>query len=128
MKKTAALCLLSFVLFATSGCFRTVYRIEFVIPAGTQSEMVYSDMEVTPRKDHIQINAGGECPDTSISLKQVDGPENEETESQYLTGGISVELSAQNGKWYKVGIVGYNPTSEDITVSVIVSDAEVRIS
>lgn len=128
MKKTAALCLLSFVLFATSGCFRTVYRIEFVIPAGTQSEMVYSDMEVTPRKDHIQINAGGECPDTSISLKQVDGPENEETEGQYLTGGISVELSAQNGKWYKVGIVGYNPTSEDITVSVIVSDAEVRIS
>ncbi len=128
MKKTAALCLLSFVLFATSGCFKTVYRIEFVIPAGTQSEMVYSDMEVTPRKDHIQINAGGDCPDTSISLKPVDAEQNGEAAENYLTGGISVELSAQNGKWYKVGILGYNPTDEDITVSVIVSDAEVRIA
>lgn len=125
MKKYLAAMLLLTIPMLLPGCFRTVTRVDFVIPAGTESQVIYSDMEVSPKTDYIEIASGENLGDTSVSLKQV-GDETQ-NEGEYLTTGVRVRLSAEQGTWYRIGIIGHNPGDQDITVSVMVTNAEVRV-
>ncbi len=111
-----------------AGCSKREYEVNIVIPAGTQGEMVYSDMEVSPKGNTVKISTGEGLGDTSVCLKPVDSGEEYEPQGEYLTGGITVELSAEHGKWYRIGIRSYNETDQDITVTVKVRGAELRIS
>lgn len=125
MKKYLGMISLISILFLLSGCMQMVNRVSFVIPAGTESQLIYSDVEVSPKIDHIEITPEENFGDTSVSLKQV----GTETESggEYLSGGMGVKLGAEKGTWYRIGIIGHNPTDEDITVSVVIAKAEVRV-
>ncbi len=127
MKKYAVLGLLMICVLSASGCCRTVNRIDFVIPAGTESQVIYSEMEVSPRRDHIEVRAGEHMGDTTVWLQQVGIVADGSQQGEYLTGGVTVRLSAQKGQWYKIAFIGHNPTDADLKVSVIVADAEVRV-
>lgn len=124
MKKYGILFFLFMVLFI-AGCSNREYQVNIVIPAGTQGERVYSDTEVSPKGSKVKISTGEGLGDTSVCLKPVSG--GEELQGGYLSGGMAVEISAEHGEWYQIGILGYNETEEDITVSVKIRGAELRI-
>lgn len=126
MKKYGVLFFLLMVLFVT-GCSKQEYEVNIVIPAGAKGEMVYSETEISPKGDTVKISAGEGVGDTSVCLKPVSSG-SYDPQGEYLTGGVAAELSAEHGNWYKIGIIGFNDTEEDIQVSVKVRGAELRIS
>ncbi len=127
MKKHLALGLLFILLLTTAGCGRSVNRVDFVVPAGTASQVIYSDVQVSPNKDHIKVSAGENLGDTAVHMKEAGTQQDVTGEGEYLTGGIEVKIPAEKDTWYQIGIVATNSTDKDITVSVMVADAQVRI-
>lgn len=128
MKKTVKTVLLCFLLFALSGCgFRESYDVKIVVPAGSQEEYVYSQEEISPSRNTVVFSSGDGLGDTAIVLKRVEGQGKDTYGPEYLTPGMSVEMTAQQGTWFKVGVSVQNPTDEDMIVYVHVEGASLRI-
>ncbi len=127
MKKLFAL-VMSLVLFLSiTACGgQSDYDIKIVIPAGSQEDFVYSEEDISPRKDRITISSGDGLSDTEVLLKTVQVKEKTEYEPAYLTSGMPVEMAVEKGAWFKIGVAIQNPTDEDIVVYVNVSDIKVR--
>lgn len=90
------------VVDAIEGYIQTSVE-ENEIPAGSQEKFVYSNEEISATGNKIKISTGSGLSDTSVLLKS---NEVEETGyvAEYLTPGMPVELDAQKGAWYKIGI------------------------
>ena len=105
------------------------YDVHITIPAGSESSVYYSDEEISPTRSEIRFEIGQGIGDTVISLRPIEvRQENAYDESVYATPGFASSMHAEKGAWFKVGIFAGNPTDQDITVSVTVSPAEVRIA
>lgn len=134
MKKLIVLVLVMVCILALSGCGKNnTYQIRITIPAGTteeiiyQEDFVYSDEEISPIGNKITISSGEGLGDTEIVLKPIEVKEENAYEPTYLTPGMPVEMDAEKGAWFKVGVSMQNPTDTDITVYVEVEGVKVRI-
>ena len=103
------------------------YDIRITIPAGSSETYVYSDEEISPRKNKITIYSGKGLGDTEVILKTIKVKEKTAYEASYLTPGMPVEMKVEKGGWFKIGVNMQNPTNEDIDVYVTVTDVDLRI-
>ena len=65
--------------------------------------------------------------DTEVVLKPIEVKEEKTYEPTYLTPGMPVEMDAEKGAWFKIGVSMQNPTDTDRIVYVEVEGVEVRI-
>lgn len=129
MKRILSITLVLMAILALAGCGKqTEFTVKIRIPAGSTEEFVYSDEEISPMHQRITIAAGKGLGDTSVILKPVDVKEENAYEPTYLTPGMPVEMDAERGGWFKIGVSMQNPTDKDMEVFVIVNNVNVRIS
>ena len=108
---------------------RDTYNIKIVVPAGNEEEFVYSDEEISPTRSRIIVNSGEYLGDMEVILKPVEvKQENAYDQAAYLMSGMFINLEAEKGGWFKIGVNVQNPTDEDLIVSVQVQHIEVRIA
>ena len=105
------------------------YEVKITIPAGSSETVVYSDMEISPKKNKLTISSGDGLGDCEIVLEPVEvREENAYDETIYITKGMPVKMNVEKGAWFKIGINIQNPVDEDIVVYVIVEDVDLRIA
>ena len=108
---------------------RSRFDIRITIPAGSKGGVYYSDEEISPKRGRVTFAVGQDVGDTRISLEPVEvRQENAYDEEPYVTPGMPVEMEAERGAWFKVGIYMDNPGDEDRDVYVTVWPVEVRIA
>ena len=99
---------------------QTTFDISITVPAGSQTEFVYSDEIICPIGDTIIIWAGENLGDTTVVLQPVKVKEKTAYEPTYLTHGMPVKIDVEKGAWFKVGISMQNNGTEDIEEYVTV--------
>lgn len=123
MKKLMGFLLTLSLMLAVSGCGGSKdVEIKIVIPAGTTEEFVYSEEEVSPDRDQIEVGTIPGMPDAEVILKPASNPH-----GTYLTPGFPVRLEAEKGEWYRIGVRAQNPGDTDLVFVITVSHAVVRI-
>ena len=129
MRKYITIILSMICMLSLAACGKNdTYEIEIVIPAGSTEEFVYSDEEISPKRDTLTISTGTGIADTEVVLKTVEVKEENAYEPEYLTRGMPVKMDVEKGAWFKIGVAIQNPSDTDMTVSVEVEDVDVRIS
>lgn len=128
MKKTVIILLAMTIMIAITGCDEKEYAVSIIIPAGSTEQFVYSDEEISLKQDKLKISAGDGLGDTEVVLKMTEGQEENAYELAYLTPGTSVEMAVRKGAWFRIGISVQNASDTDKQVSVLVQDANIRIS
>lgn len=129
MKKASAVLFLFVLLLSLFGCGRQhEFEVGITIPAGTQEDFVFSDMEISPTKGKVVISAGAGLKDTQVVLKPVEVKEENAYEPAYLTPGMDVTMDAEKGAWFKIGVAVENPSQEDLVVYVTVKNVDARIA
>lgn len=103
------------------------HSIEIIIPAGSTEAFVYSQEEISPRKNTFTVKAGAGYADTEVLLKTVEVREKTAYEPVRLTHAAPVTLRAEKGGWFKIGVAIQNPAEVPIAVSVIVEGVNIRI-
>ena len=103
------------------------YKIKITVPAGSTEEIIYSVEEISPTGNKITISSGEGLGDTEVVLKPIEVKEEKTYEPTYLTPGMPVEMDAEKGAWFKIGVSMQNPTDTDRIVYVEVEGVEVRI-
>lgn len=116
--------ILSIIFLQTKG---KSYKIEITIPAGSSETFVYSDVEISPKKNKITIISGEGLGDSEIVLKPIEVKEENIYEPTYITRGMPVKMDVEKGAWFKVGVNIQNSTDEDIIVCLTITDVELRI-
>lgn len=114
-------------------CFLTnpktdVFDVKIVVPACSMRPFHYSDMEISPTRNHIILSSGEGLGDTEVVLKTIEVTEENAYEPTYMTPGLAVKMEAERGAWFRIGVAISNPTDEDITVYVHVENVTVRIA
>ena len=134
MKKFIPLILSLVCMFGLAGCGNNdTYKIRITVPAGSTEEIIYqedfaySDEEISPIGNTIIISSGNGLGDTEVVLKPIEVKEENAYEPTYLTPGMPVEMDAEKGAWFKIGVNMQNHTDTDIVVYVEVKGVEVRI-
>lgn len=127
MKKFILFVLVLVCLFSLNGCGNDDVSIPIKIPAGNTEEFVYSEQEISPYKDKLEISAGNGLGDTMVFLKPVECKEENAYEPTYLAPGVDIKIPVEKHAWFKIGVSVPNPTDEDITVYVNLKDVQVRI-
>lgn len=128
MKKLLAMFLLLISLLGLAGCGgEDRCTIEIIIPPGSTEAFVYSQEEISPRKNTFTVKAGAGYAQTQVLLKTVEVREKNAYEPVPLTQGTPVKLRAEKGGWFKIGVAVQNPAEVPIAVSLIVEGVNVRI-
>ncbi len=114
-------------------CFLTnptkEYQIRITIPAKSTGTFSYSDEEISPKGNTLTFYAGKGLGDTEIRLLPIEvKEENTYDKSTYITQGMSVEMDAEKGGWFKIGVNIQNPTDKSKDVYISVENVEVRIA
>lgn len=117
-------CVLGILYLLNNG---KTHNIRITIPAGSTESYVYSDEEISPKKNKIKISSGEGLGDTEVILKPIQVNEEKDHEGTYLTRGMPVEMEVEKGDWLKIGVNIQNPTNKDIHVYVTVTDVDLRI-
>ncbi|MBD5456129.1 MAG: hypothetical protein HDR23_06610 [Lachnospiraceae bacterium] len=121
-----AIVILGAVLYPTR---KKSYEVKITIPAGSSETVVYSDMEISPKKNKLTIYSGEGLGDCEIVLEPIEvREENAYDETIYITKGMPVKMNVEKGAWFKIGVNIQNPADEDIVVYVIVEDVDLRIA
>lgn len=124
----AAACIVVAVCFLTTPR-SDVYDIKIVIPAGGGQPVYYSDMEISPTRNHIVLSSGEGLGDTAVSLVPVEvREENAYDEPAYMTPGLPVKMNAEKGAWFQIGISYGSLADRDTVVYVHVENVNVRIA
>ena len=78
--------------------------------------------------DQITISSGTGLSDTLVQLEPIEvTEENAYDEPAYLTPGMPVEMDAEKGAWFKIGVdAGRNESEVDKVISVYVKGVKVR--
>lgn len=134
MKKYLAVVLVLIIVLAFAACGQqTEFEIGITIPAHTTKDFVhpedfiFSEEEISPEGGKIIITAGKGLGDTQVVLMPVDVKEENAYEPTYLTPGMPVEMKAEKGGWFKIGVAVNNDSDEDTTVYVNVKGVAVRV-
>lgn len=128
MKKLIILVLSLVCILGLVGCGKNeTYKIKITVPAGSTEEFVYSDEEISPTGGKITISTSEGLGDTLVVLKTVEVKEKTAYEPTYLTHGMPVEMEAEKGAWFKIGVSVQNNTDTDKIFYVEVEGVEVRI-
>ena len=123
-----AACVVSVLCFLTNPK-NDAFDIRIVIPANSGEAVYYSEEEISPYKDRVILFSGEGLGDTAVVLKPTAGCTKEDVyEPVYMTAGFPVEMYAEKGGWFKIGVTLSNPTEKDITVYVRAEGVEVRIA
>lgn len=137
MKKLIALlCVLCLV-----GCGDTQksQTVEIIIPAGYMDAyeftdeaieaiaFIYSDEEISPKRNTLTIKAGAGYDSIIVMLKPVEYEEENAYEPILLTHDKPIIIDVEKGAWYKIGVAIQNPSDVPIASSIIVEDVEIRI-
>ncbi len=123
-----AACVVSALCFLTNPK-NDAFDIRIVIPANSGEAVYYSEEEISPYKDRVILFSGEGLGDTEVVLKPTAGCAKEDVyEPVYMTAGFPVEMYAEKGGWFKIGVTLSNPTEEDIAVYVRAEGVEVRIA
>lgn len=114
-------------------CFMTnpeenTYSIKIVIPANSQGQFYYSEEEISPIKKTITVYSEEGVDDTEVVLKTVDVHEENVYEPTYMTHAMPVEMEAEKGGWFKIGIWAENSADEDRELFLTVKNITVRIA
>ena len=130
VKKLIALLLALACVSGLAGCgsSREKHTIEIIIPAGSTDPFVYSDEEISPKKNTLTISAGAGISTTEVILKTVEVKEKTAYEPETLKQKGSVKMDVEKGAWFKIGVAIQNPADVPISVAVIVEDADIRIA
>ncbi|MBQ6700339.1 MAG: hypothetical protein IJM98_06705 [Oscillospiraceae bacterium] len=125
MKKILSLVFVLAFLFA--GCSENEgYNIEVIIPAGTEDGFVWAEEEICPVKSSITVSAGAGISSAEVILKSV-SDENTTYVPKTIKQQKPADFSAEKDTWYKIGIFADNSSDKDITVSINVKNADIRI-
>lgn len=109
------------------GLFSEMYTIRIVVPAGSTDEFVYSDEEISPKRNTLKVTAGDNMGDSEVILLAIGAEEDNTNIPHYITPGLTVEMDVEKGGWFQIGVNIQNPTDEDIIVYVNVYDVNLRI-
>lgn len=121
-------CIVAAVCFLTNPKHDS-FTLRIVVPAGSQKAVVYADEEISPLGNYIIVTSGDGLGDTEVSLKTVQvKTETAYDEPVYLTHGMPVRMTAEEGGWFRIGVNIQNDTDEDRIVYLNVENVEVRIS
>lgn len=137
MKKLMALVLvLCLVGCGSTGKSQTV---EIIIPAGYMdafefsdeaieaNAFIYSEEEITPKRNTLTIKAGAGYDSVIVMLKPIEYKEENSYEPILLTHDKAITIDVEKGAWYKIGVAIQNPADVPIASSVIVENVEIRI-
>ena len=129
MRKYIALFLALVCVLGLVGCGNKgeSYTIEIIIPAGSTETFVYSDEEISPKGNTLNISAGAGISTTEVILKTVKVKEKTAYEPATLTQKEPVKMNVEKGGWFKIGVGIQNSSDKNITVEVKVEDADIRI-
>ena len=129
MKKLMVLIFALVCIMSLAGCSvkGKSYSIEIIIPAGSTEAFVYSDEEISPQKNYLEISAGAGIDSTQVILKSVEVREKTAYEPVIVEQRKPVKMDVEKGAWLKIGIGIMNPSDNDITASIIVENVEIRI-
>ena len=114
-------------------CQGESYTVHVTVPAGTTGEFVYieefiySDEEISPQKNRLELKAINIPDRTEFVLKPIEVKEENAYERTYLDNGQPLIVDVEKGAWFKIGIALQNPTDEDIIVGITVENVKVRI-
>lgn len=103
------------------------YKIKITIPAGSNEEFVYSNEEISSKKNKITITSGEGLGDSEIILKPIEIKEENTYKPTYITRGMPVKIDVEQGAWFKIGVNIQNSTDEDKVVYLTITDVELRI-
>ena len=118
------------------GCAKSTYTINVTVPAGTlvnpmhsYVQYSFSDEEICPNDDKIEITLISPAPDMMVALIPVDPKDRLKThKAQYLTPGLPAEFEVIEGAWYKVGLMISNNGNADIAYPLEITNiGEIRI-
>ena len=123
------------------GCGSTgkSQTVEIIIPAGYADAyeftdeaieaiaFIYSDEEISPKRNTLTIKAGAGYDSVIVMLKPIDYEEENSYEPIILTHDKPVTIDVEKGAWLKIGVAIQNPSDVPIASSVIVEDVEIRI-
>ena len=130
MKEKHIVLLLTLVcVLGLAGCGSSqAYRIKITIPAGSTEAVVYSDEEISPKGNKITISSGEGSENTEIVLKPIEAKEeNAYDQPVYLAPGSPIEMDAEKGAWFQIGVSMQNESNMDKVVYVEVKGVDVRI-
>ena len=128
MKRLIAIGLVLACVLGLAGCSAyKEYAIRIVVPAGSQGEFVYSDEEISPRKNRLEIQSIDMAEHAEFVLKPVEEMQENTYECTNFPKGVPLLIDVEKGVWYKIGIAMENPTDKDIVVVFHVVNAKVRI-
>lgn len=128
MKKLAGLLAALSLMLVLSGCGGRDVEIKIVIPAGTTETFVYSEEEISPKRNRIEVRVEAGAEDTAVLLQPVSGEQKQEEYGTYLTPGMPVKLEAEKGEWYRIGVkVPYSTDEREFVFHLTISNANVRI-
>ena len=128
MKKLIAFVLALLCVCGLVGCsMQSDYAIKIVVPAGSKGEFVYSDEEISPRKNRLEIKSIDMAEDAEFVLKPADTTQENAYECTNFPKGEPMLIEAEKGAWYKIGIAMKNPADEDTVVVFHVKNVKVRI-
>lgn len=126
MKKLAMFFFIVLLAVGLIGCVaQNEQTIRIIIPAGSGSEFVYSEEEISPLSSQFTMKSIDVSDRTSVVLSTVDS--GKEDVSTFLTKGEPLIVYAEKGTWYKIGIGMQNHTDEDIIVVFNIENVKVRI-
>lgn len=126
MKRIFAFLAVALVLL-TTGCQSTSTEINITVPAGNTNEFIYTDQEISPKRDKFKMSIKEGASEAGAVLKTVQVKEKTEYEPFYLQRNIPTEVTAEKGGWFKIGIALNNSTDKDITVTLKLDGVNVRI-
>ena len=128
MRKLIASVLALVCVLGLAGCSaQKEYAIRVVVPAGSQDEFVYSDEEISPRKNRLEIKSIDMSEDAKFALKPIDETQENSYECTNFPNGEPMLIDGEKGAWYRIGVAMKNPTDEDIVVVFHVVNVKVRI-
>ena len=129
MKRLAALFLTFIMALSFSGCAKdNTFTLEITIPAGNTDTIIYSDNEISPRKNTLEIVETESFGDADVSLMPIEDNKDGDYSVQYITPGIATKFDVEPGCWYRIGVRVGNSSDEDRVISIEVQNVNLRIA
>ena len=138
MKRVVVFLLICMLVFSGCGSNQKNHTVEIIIPARytdaftfedeaiAPNAFIYSEEEISPKRNKLTINAAAGYASAIVMLKLIEANEENAYEPILLTHGQSVTLDVEKGAWFKIGIAIQNPADVPIATSVNVENVEVR--
>ena len=126
MKRLIILLLVLTCISGLAGCAEKSNRVRIIVPAGSQVDFVYSDVELSPVKSKLEIKSIDMPMDAKFVLKSIDATQDNTYECTNFPKGVPMLIEVEKGAWYQIGISMQNPTDEDIVVVFHVENVKVR--